>query len=70
MLTQMVDESDPDNSAPQRYHAYQTAERCRELFPEHGACAVDCKHPPSKRASCSARTILLKNFSGLLTTSR
>lgn len=36
MLSEMVDESDPDNAAPQRFHAYQTAERCRELFPEHG----------------------------------
>jgi hypothetical protein len=32
----MIDESDPDNSAPQIFHAFQTAERCRELFPEHG----------------------------------
>lgn len=36
MLAAFVDESDPDTSEAQQAHAFQTAERCRELFPEHG----------------------------------
>lgn len=34
MLASFVDDSDPDTREAQQYHAFQTAERCRELFPE------------------------------------
>ena len=33
MLEGLVDESDPDADFPNVYHAYQTAERIRELYP-------------------------------------
>lgn len=35
MLNDLVDESDPDTSLPNIIHAFQTAERAREEFPEH-----------------------------------
>ncbi|XWV25207.1 hypothetical protein QJ856_gp0565 [Tupanvirus deep ocean] len=31
----IVDESDPDFDSPQIYHAFQTAEEIRKIFPEH-----------------------------------
>lgn len=34
VLQHLVDDSDPDTSAAQQVHAFQTAERCRELFPD------------------------------------
>jgi hypothetical protein len=34
MLATFVDDSDPDTRAAQQYHAFQTAEMCKELFPE------------------------------------
>lgn len=34
-LNDLVDESDPDTSLPNIVHAFQTAERAREEFPEH-----------------------------------
>lgn len=33
-LNDLVDESDPDTSLPNIVHAFQTAERAREEFPE------------------------------------
>jgi Myo-inositol oxygenase len=34
-LNDLIDESDPDTSLPNIVHAFQTAERAREEFPEH-----------------------------------
>lgn len=34
-LNDLVDESDPDTTLPNIVHAFQTAERAREEFPEH-----------------------------------
>ena len=34
-LNDLIDESDPDTSLPNIIHAFQTAERAREEFPEH-----------------------------------
>jgi inositol oxygenase len=34
LLDEIVDNSDPDNRRPQIFHALQTAEACREMFPE------------------------------------
>jgi hypothetical protein len=34
-LNDLVDESDPDLDLPNIIHAFQTAERAREEFPEH-----------------------------------
>jgi inositol oxygenase len=34
-LNDLVDESDPDNALPNIIHAFQTAERAREEFPQH-----------------------------------
>jgi inositol oxygenase len=34
-LNDLVDESDPDTSLPNIVHAFQSAERAREEFPEH-----------------------------------
>lgn len=34
-LNDLVDESDPDTSLPNIVHAFQTAQRAREEFPEH-----------------------------------
>ena len=35
-LNDFVDESDPDIDLPNAVHAYQTAERLREKFPDKG----------------------------------
>ena len=35
-LNDFVDESDPDIDLPNVVHAYQTAERLREKFPDKG----------------------------------
>lgn len=34
-LNDLIDESDPDTTLPNIVHAFQTAERAREEFPEH-----------------------------------
>lgn len=34
-LNDLIDESDPDITLPNIVHAFQTAERAREEFPEH-----------------------------------
>jgi inositol oxygenase len=34
LLNEIVDESDPDNDAPQIFHAFQTAEALRNAYPE------------------------------------
>lgn len=34
-LNSLIDESDPDNDLPNIVHAFQTAERIRETYPEH-----------------------------------
>ena len=42
MLAAFVDESDPDTKEAQEAHAFQTAERCRELFPDEGTYLSRC----------------------------
>lgn len=34
-LNDLIDESDPDTTLPNIVHAFQTAERAREEFPQH-----------------------------------
>ena len=36
MLNNLVDESDPDIDIPNIAHAFQTAERIREVYPDKG----------------------------------
>lgn len=35
-LNKVIDDSDPDVSVPNIFHAFQTAERIRELHPDKG----------------------------------
>jgi inositol oxygenase len=35
MLDELVDESDPDNDLPNSIHDFQTAERIRQIWPQH-----------------------------------
>ncbi len=39
-LNHLVDESDPDTAVPNICHAFQTAERIRELHPDNGAFSI------------------------------
>eukprot|EP00121_Abeoforma_whisleri_P016243 Awhi_evm1s14910 len=35
ILNEIVDESDPDTTAAQKAHSFQTAERCRKMYPDN-----------------------------------